>query len=89
MPKHSGDELTLVFTISGTAELEDSEHEIVWASDDDGKWREEHPDELLGEADAETVLTYLCDEGFIDEDELGDVEIEIDSAEVEDITDIE
>lgn len=88
MPKHPGDELTLVFTLNGMAELEDGEGNVIWSSDEDGKWREEHPDELLGESDAEEVLTYLCDAGFVDEDELGDVEIEVDSAEVEDVSDL-
>lgn len=86
--KHQAVDMCLVFTISGSAELEDEEGDVVWSSDEDGTWRERHPDELLGEGDTEEVLLYLADQGFLDEDELGDVEIEVDSAEAEEVSNL-
>src|SRR5579863_4697087 len=87
MARLFGDDCTLVFTLGGMAELADGD--VVWSSDEDPKWRDSHPDELLGESDAEEVLTYLCDAGFIDEDELGDVTVEVDSADYEDVSETE
>lgn len=80
-----GRDLTLVFTQSGTAELEDPDGEILWASDEDGDFRAKNPDELLGENDSEEVLTYLSENGFFPEDDIGDVDIEIEGADFDEV----
>jgi hypothetical protein len=89
MPQFDAADMTLVFTSSGAAELEDDDGEVVWSSDEDGEWRKEHPDELLGEGDAEAVLTYLSEGDYLDYNELGEVRIEIDGADFEDVTESE
>lgn len=69
-------DLVLIFTSDGHAVLEE-ENEAVWFSDDDDDFRENIEDEFLeADLDAGKVLNYLVEEGLIDEDEKGNVEIE-------------
>lgn len=69
-------ELTLVFTSDGNAVLEE-EGEAVWFSDDDDDFSEVIGNEFLeAEHDTAAVLNYLVEEGLVDEEEKGDVEVE-------------
>lgn len=69
-------ELTLVFTSTGTAVLEEN-GEGVWFSDDDDDFREVSGNEFLeAELDTAMVLNYLVDEELVEEDEKGDVKVE-------------
>jgi hypothetical protein len=81
----AADDVILIFTVQGTAELVNAANDdIEWASDEDEDFRAEQPNEFLGENDAGAVIDYLVGEGYLDEDEKGDVEIEVESAEDED-----
>jgi hypothetical protein len=69
-------ELVLVFTAEGQCVLEE-DGEQVWASDDDDDFQTEFENEFLSEdEDSGRVLNWLVDEGWVDEEEKGEVEIE-------------
>lgn len=64
----------LTFYADGTAILTDHGGRTVWTSDgDDDFSREDFPDCLDYDDDADAVMEYLIDAGIVDEDE--DVEI--------------
>lgn len=84
--------LTLVFLVGGQAVLEEGEGEsteIVWASDDDEDFSEQFPDGFLTETDKEAVLNYLVDEDLIDEADLPDILIEVESYTTEDLKELQ
>lgn len=68
--------LVLIFTRDGKAILEEDD-ELVWASDDDDDFAETFDAELLDADDAEEILNYLEEAGFLEEEEKAEVEIEV------------
>lgn len=74
--RESGD-LALVFTAEGSCVLEE-DGEAVWMSDDDDDFAVEFGENLFLEADRDCadVLNYLVDEGWLDEEEKSEVEVE-------------
>lgn len=84
--------LTLVFLVGGQAVLEEGEGdsaELIWASDDDDDFIEQFPDGFLTENDKEAVLNYLVDEDVIEEADLPDVLIEVESYSAEDVAQLQ
>ena len=82
----SSGELTLVFTSTGQVVLEE-DSEDVWFSDDDDDFQVEFGKEFLdADEDAGRILNWLVEEGWIDEDEKGNVGVE---TEVDDESDNE
>lgn len=68
--------LELVFTPDGSAELISKRGNIVrWSSAADDDFRDRNHNELLGEADADSVLDYLVGIGKLTEAQADDIEI--------------
>jgi hypothetical protein len=72
--------LTLIFTQSGHAILEE-EGDQTWASDDDEDFSTEIGDDFLDEEDATTVLNYLTEHDIISEREAQMMVIEVEENE--------
>lgn len=74
--------LTLIFTKSGTAALEE-EGDQTWASDDDEDFSTELGDDFLDEEDATRVLEYLIEHDIISarESQMMVIEVEDDDGE--------
>lgn len=69
------EEIVLVFYADGTAQLL-IEDESEWASDFDDDFREEFEDEKLTVEDADDILEYLEDAGYLDPGESASVAID-------------
>lgn len=71
-----GGALTLVFTAEGGCVLEEDE-EPVWFSDDDDDFAEKFGNDFLtADQDAQDVLDWLEDEGYLESEEKPEVAIE-------------
>lgn len=77
---HSAGIFILVFCTGGQAQLEEN-GKVIWYSDDDEDFRSTVSDEFLSDKDQDRVLEYLVEEGFLEEDEATDCEIEVESLE--------
>lgn len=80
--------LTLVFLVGGQAVLEEGEGdeaEIVWASDADEDFADVIDHEFLTENDSAAIFTYLVEEGYLDEADVPDIPVEIESYQPEDV----
>ena len=84
MPKIGGP-LELVFTDEGKAELFEGD-DPVWHSDADDDFRDEFEDDFLTADDAEEVLEFLVDEGYLQEDELPRVIVSQEDADEVEVT---
>jgi hypothetical protein len=59
----------LLFHPQGTVELLDAEGESVWCSDADDDFADEFEGDFFDGEDAEEILEYLDDNGYVDLDE--------------------
>lgn len=73
---------TLTLTAGGGAELVERD-EVIWVSVDDESFRDEFPDEFLGEEDVDEILEYLVSEDYLTEDEANECEVEMESVDVD------
>lgn len=73
----------LVLTQNGAAMLfaDQDETKMQWSSDDDEGFAEEFTDDFLNEEDVEDILDYLVENGYLDDDEARELEIEEESLE--------
>lgn len=77
--------LELVFTPTGTAELCRGDH-VLWASDDDDEFRDEHTEEFLNaDRDAQSILDYLVGADIIKEQQAEELEIVEEAYEGDDL----
>jgi hypothetical protein len=78
-PETPSGALTLVFTSQGQCVLEEDD-EPVWFSDDDDDFQSDFGDEFLDpDQDDKRILNWLEEEGWLEEEEKSQVDIEVET----------
>lgn len=72
--------MKLILTPHGTAELVDKYNRTLWASDDDQDFLEEFDgDDFIREEDVGEVLEYLADVQLIEDEDIDEIDVEVQS----------
>lgn len=80
----------LIFHPQGTVELLDSEGDSAWTSDADDDFADEFEGDFFDDSDADEILEYLDDQGYVDldEDDIDIIENDLEDESDDDAIDV-